>query len=196
MENKKICKQACLEIKQFDQDERTIAGYASTFGLPADTDGDVMAKGAFSASLQKINSGGVPLLDGHSHKSTDVLGTVYQAFEDDHGLFIKAKLAKTPAVDEVYEKLKQGHLNKFSVGFFIEDQEVKDMGGQVVREIKNADLIEVSVVPIPANSNANILSVKNIDSDVVAETEQTEGAESKHNELFNKYLHLKGKLYE
>ena len=152
-----------LEIKQFDAESRLLAGYASTFGLPADVQGDVIVKGAFAESIQKIKNGGIPLLDSHKQDSEHVLGTVIDAMEDDHGLYITARLADTPRVEEIRQKLKQGHINKMSIGFFIGKDHFRQHNGQELRFIEKADLIEISVVPIPANSRATILSVKNQD---------------------------------
>jgi hypothetical protein len=79
---------------------------------------------------------------------------------------IKARLADTPRVEEIRQKLKQGHINKMSIGFFIEAQSFIEQDGREYRVIEKADLIEISVVPIPANSRAEILAVKeqNLDS--------------------------------
>jgi HK97 family phage prohead protease len=143
---KKYCN---LQVKEFHSDERTLSGYASTFGFPADSHGDVIKRGAFVDCIKKIQSEGIPLLDSHKQDSEHVLGTVISAYEDEHGLFIKARLADTPRVEEIRQKLKQGHINKMS-----------KQDGKEYRVIEKADLIEVSVVPIPANSRAEILAVK------------------------------------
>ena len=160
---KKYCN---LQVKEFHSDDRTLSGYASTFGFPADSHGDVIRRGAFVDCVKKIQSEGIPLLDSHKQDSEHVLGTVISAHEDEHGLFIKARLADTPRVEEIRQKLKQGHIKKMSIGFFIEAQSFTEQDGQEYRVIEKADLIEVSVVPIPANSRAEILAVKeqNLDS--------------------------------
>jgi phage head maturation protease len=137
---KKYCN---LQVKEFHSDERTLSGYASTFGFPADSHGDVIKRGAFVDCIKKIQSEGIPLLDSHKQDSV-----------------IKARLADTPRVEEIRQKLKQGHINKMSIGFFIEAQSFTEQDGKEYRVIEKADLIEVSVVPIPANSRAEILAVK------------------------------------
>lgn len=160
---KKYCN---LQVKEFHSDDRTLSGYASTFGFPADSHGDVIRRGAFVDCVKKIQLEGIPLLDSHKQDSEHVLGTVISAYEDEHGLFIKARLADTPRVEEIRQKLKQGHIKKMSIGFFIEAQSFTEQDGREYRVIEKADLIEVSVVPIPANSRAEILAVKeqNLDS--------------------------------
>lgn len=165
-----------LEIKRFDPDSRTISGYASTFGFPADVQGDVIMAGAFANSIHKIKKEGIPLLDSHKQDSEHVLGTVIDAYEDAHGLYITARLADTPRVEEIRQKLKQGHINKMSIGFFIGKQHFTNKGGQEYRMIDEAHLIEISVVPIPANSRATILSVKAQDTQGAAVSEEVEEA--------------------
>jgi len=182
-----------FSIKNFKQDDRILTGYASTFGLPFDSAGDVINKGAFAKTILNVKKNGIPLLDSHKQESSHVLGTVVDAFEDDHGLFIKAVLADTPGVDEVRSKLMQGHINKMSIGFFIEQFEMREVNGDLVRFIGEADLMEVSVVAIPANNRADIVSVKNRDTAVkvntqedVAKKESTSFCEKQYlNTLFN-----------
>jgi hypothetical protein len=92
--------------------------------------------------------------------SEHVLGTVVDAYSDETGLFIEARLADTPKVEEIRQKLMQGHIKKMSVGFYIKDMRYDRYDGQEVRVITDVDMVEVSVVPIPANDRAEILSVK------------------------------------
>jgi HK97 family phage prohead protease len=153
-------KNMSVELDQTNSDERTLSGYASTFGFPADRQGDVIAKGAFAETILNIKKNGIPLLDSHVQNGDSVIGSVIDAFEDEKGLFIKAKLADTPRVNELRAKMQQGHLNRMSIGFFVEAQHFKELDGETYRIITKADLVEISVVPIPANPRAEILAVK------------------------------------
>lgn len=173
-----------IELDQTNSDERTMSGYASTFGFPADRQGDVIAKGAFAETILNIKKNGIPLLDSHVQNGDSVIGTVIDAFEDDHGLYIKATLAETPRVDEIRAKMKQGHLNRMSIGFFVEKQSFKDLNGESFRVIEKADLVEVSVVPIPANPRAEILAVKQAEAEVTPEfKEAAEKVNEEHAEV-------------
>lgn len=150
-----------LEFKAFDESKGIVEGYATTFGFPADLDGDIINEKAFDLSLQKINEKGIPLLDGHGRDSVNkVVGTVFSAIKTSKGIYIKAKLADTPANHEIYMKLQQGHINKFSIGFMIEDAKFVTKDNQEYREITQAEMYEVSIVAIPANPRADILAVK------------------------------------
>jgi uncharacterized protein len=165
-----------LDVKGFSSDERTLEGYASTFGFPADSYGDIVARGAFIESIEKIKKEGLPLLMDHNTSINAVLGTIVEAYEDDKGLYIKAKLADTPRVNEVRDMLQQGHLNKMSIGFFIEKQSFTEDNGREIRVIEKANLMEVSVVTIPANTRAEILAVKEVELETPVEELKQETA--------------------
>lgn len=66
-----------------------IEGYASLWGV-ADLNGDVVAKGAFAASLAGTGAGGVLML--HQHESRAVVGVLEEMFEDDRGLRVRGRI--------------------------------------------------------------------------------------------------------
>lgn len=182
-----------LTVKRLETDSRILTGYASAFGLPADSAGDVIVAGAFIESIAKIKNGGIPLLNSHRQTADAVLGTVIDAREDPTGLFITAQLADTPQVEEIRQKMMQGHITKMSIGFYVADQEFKDIKGETLRFIKKADLMEVSVVPIPANSRAAIVSVKSRDTAIEqSQKEVAKSSETKESTFFcnKQYLSL------
>ncbi len=61
-----------------------------------------------------------------------------------------------PKAALVFNQIKSGTLKTVSVGFINHDEEVKDG----VPHLKNNELLEISVVPIPANPRAIALSLK------------------------------------
>jgi HK97 family phage prohead protease len=119
-----------LEIRHFearaDVEERTIIGLA----VPYD----------------------VKLFYGHE----DPIGKVLEGKDTEAGFEIRAKVSETPKGDEVLTLMRDGVLNKFSVGFFPVESE-RD-GSVIIR--KKVDLREVSVVAIPAFAGANITEVR------------------------------------
>lgn len=57
--------------------------------------------------------------------------------------------------DKIYNKVLFGSINGVSVGFMeIEEGETKEIDGQVVYVFGKCELLEISVVNIPANANA------------------------------------------
>ena len=151
------------ELKAYDDDEEdknygTFEGYGSVFGNK-DLGNDVIEKGAFKKSLRKRTNKGVKLL--YQHKSDMPIGVFDEIKEDEHGLYIKGRLAlKTQAGAEAYELLKMGALDGLSIGFRVNPKEVSyDKRGNK-RIIKEVDLMEVSLVTFPMNPQATVRSIK------------------------------------
>lgn len=74
-----------------------IHGYASLWNV-ADLNGDVLAKGAFAASLAKTGVGGVRML--HQHEARSVVGVWDRIEEDERGLYVEGCHARIPAVGQ------------------------------------------------------------------------------------------------
>ena len=151
------------ELKAYHDEEEnkeygTFEGYGSVFGN-RDLGNDVIEKGAFKKSLRKRTNKGVKLL--YQHKSDMPIGVFDEIKEDDHGLYIKGRLAlKTQAGAEAYELLKMGALDGLSIGFRVNPKEVSyDKRGNK-RIIKEVDLMEVSLVTFPMNPQATVRSIK------------------------------------
>ncbi|HEY8424384.1 MAG TPA: HK97 family phage prohead protease [Limnochordales bacterium] len=149
-------------MERFDESAGTVEGYASTWDR--DEDGDVIVKGAFAKTIkERVPAGKVKLLDSHRWDAQHVIGTVVEAREEDRGLWIKAAFAGTDEAQAIRQKVLEGHLNSFSIGFEILRDEVKlDEQGRPTRYIYEVKLYEVSIVPFPANENAIILSAKGV----------------------------------
>jgi len=142
-----------MEIRHFearaDVEERTIIGLAVPYGEEADLGGGVRER--FEAgAIESVQD--VKLFYGHE----DPIGKVLEGKDTEAGFEIRAKVSETPKGDEVLTLMRDGVLNKFSVGFFPLESE-RD-GSVIIR--KKVDLREVSVVAIPAFAGANITEVR------------------------------------
>lgn len=160
-------------------------GYAARF-LNIDRQGDMILPGAFSKSLPDfIDSGGLVLAD-HMNKTGAVIGTLIDAREDMSGLLVDVQFSATKSGQEVRQLMVEKALRKMSVQFygkqvqytekqvsevwatygFVPTERQKAMarrGCKVISEV--TEILEVSVVPIPANPEANILAVKGFDEE-------------------------------
>lgn len=149
-----------VRVKASDTEDGVISGYASVFGN-VDSYGDIVVKGAFAKFLAKVAETGkvIPVFYGHNMEDPRAnIGRVTELREDDHGLFFMAKLDLSSDTygRMVYEQLKDGRLDSLSFGYsVIEASNTKD--GYELREL---ELYEISVVPIPANREAQITEVK------------------------------------
>ena len=127
-----------------------ISGYASTWGDPPDSYGDVIAPGAFAASLAERQT---KLLFEHAMP----IGKQLELREDERGLFGRWAIIDTTAGTDAYKLARGGVLDSLSIGYQTEESEYRDDG---VRVLKRVALFEVSAVAIPANPYAVITDVK------------------------------------
>ncbi len=96
------------------------------------------------------------LFYGHDTHSTPI-GRITASEQTSEGLRITATLSKTPKADEVYELLRDGTLDKFSIGFIYGEFAIED-DGELLRHTL-CDVYETSVVPYPAYDGAAVDSV-------------------------------------
>lgn len=149
MEKGNICE--FFAIKSNGQKNTTISGYASVFGV-VDSQNDRIIKGAFA----EVNSLQVKLL--WQHDVFKPIGVIMTLHEDDYGLKIEAEINNNTLYGkEASELIKQGAVDGLSVGFKVKDFEYDEHG---IRNIKNTELMEISVVTFPANKVAGITTIK------------------------------------
>ena len=155
-----------IKTKTFEvkADNGTISGYASTWTREPDSYGDVVAKGAFTESIEKMKAEGkvLPLL--FNHASDDIkayIGTVYNLAEDDHGLKFDATFDGTEEAQRARELAATGRLVKFSFAYDVIDQATITLeDGREANELRKLDIHEVSLVLYPANRDTSIVTVK------------------------------------
>lgn len=142
----------------------TITGYASTWTREPDSYGDVVARGAFLESIEKIKAEGkvLPLLFNHDGGDLNAyIGTVHNLAEDDHGLKFDASFDNTKEAQRARELAMDGRLAKFSFAYDVLDQaEVTLEDGRKANELRKLNIHEVSLVLYPANPDTSVVSVK------------------------------------
>ena len=167
MENKHID----LLIKEAPSDVPGIVAYASTFDRIPDAYGDVVRRGAFAKSIQAIKDSGnnLPLLYGHVMDDlANIIGTVTDLREDDHGLLIKADFdMENPMAQQVHRSVLSKAITKLSFAFTVHDQapvELED--GTKANELRELEIYEVSLVVVPANPRAQVIAAKDGDPEM------------------------------
>lgn len=133
-----------------------VAGYASTFGGDPDSYGDIVAKGAFVDSLATRPN--VRLL--WQHDMGEPIGKALSLVEDDRGLFGRWSLVPTDTGRKAHMLLEAGLVDSLSIGFMPKAGGTEIKGD--TRVLKAVELVEVSIVTIPANTNAVITAFKSI----------------------------------
>ncbi|SEI03583.1 HK97 family phage prohead protease [Pseudomonas asplenii] len=151
---------APLHLKLLDANHtRTgeFSGYASTFGGDPDSQGHVIEPGAFNKSLARHSAEGTKPAMLWQHNRNQPVGVWLSMVEDSRGLLVSGKLTLDVALaKESYALMKDGAL-AMSIGFFMLDAKPLGAGLSLVKEI---DLLEVSLVSLPANKHAVITEVK------------------------------------
>lgn len=134
-----------------------ITGYANT--VTKDRYGDVIPSYAWNeASLANYKKNPI-ILAYHDHE--EPIGVATELMPDATGLKITAKISS--AAEEVYQLIKEGILRCFSVGFIVKDAEYDQLTDIFV--IKELELLEVSVVSVPANQDSVFDLAKAFDSE-------------------------------
>ncbi|RMC35368.1 phage major capsid protein [Paracoccus alkanivorans] len=153
-----------IECKaQFSVDEAgAVEGLAWPFGSP-DRVGDVIERGAFRKALPPI-----PMLATHDQK--DTVGVWDEIHETDEGLVVKGRLLinEVQRAAEVRSLIQAGALRGLSIGFASRKALPRKGGG---RTISDLELLEISVVAVPAHPGARIVTAK--DHTMTEETENT-----------------------
>ena len=137
------------------------AGYASTFGGPPDSYGDVIAPGAFARALgEHRERGSLPAMLWQ-HDSAAPIGRWCKLQEDGRGLVVEGRLTlEVQKAREAYALLRDGALNGLSIGFQTRRSEVGKHGGRLLTDVA---LLEISLVTLPANASARVAAVKTSD---------------------------------
>ena len=144
-------------------DAGTISGYFSTYDRIPDSYGDVIAKGAFTETIEKRKESGHPFPLCWNHDLDQIIGSVNpdDIQDTDKGPLMTASFFNSPLAQEKREIVKSGVVYQFSFAY-----DVLDAGPVVLDEgvkaweLRKLDLFEVSIVPIPANPRAEMTDVK------------------------------------
>lgn len=147
-----------IEVKFATDEAGTITGYASVFEGEPDSYGDIIARGAFTTSLAEHKAAGSSPLLLWQHDPSEPIGVWLALREDATGLHVTGKLIlETRRGQEAYALLKAGALNGLSIGFRPRASERRADGGRILQDL---ELIEISLVSIPAASLARVTNVK------------------------------------
>jgi HK97 family phage prohead protease len=149
-------KQFAFEVASVDGEGRTLEGYAAAFGN-VDAVGDIIHPGAFAKTITERGSQ-VKLL--WQHQQGEPLGRVMALREDPRGLFIKAVISDTARGRDALALLKDGAIGEMSIGYDPVIFDYSQQDAKNIRNLREIKLHEVSLVSFPANSLAQVTSLK------------------------------------
>lgn len=157
-----------IETRSFevrlDADTREVVGLAVPYGQVADI-GGMYREQFVPGAIRSVED--VKLFWQHS----EPIGKILEGRDTEAGFEIRAMISDTPRGQEAYTLLRDGVINKFSVGFMAVEQ-TRD-GDLVTRTL--VDLKEVSLVSFPAFAGASVSEVREESTvaEVVADSIQT-----------------------
>jgi HK97 family phage prohead protease len=158
-----------LETRSFEvrleADTREVVGLAVPYGQTADI-GGVYREAFAPGAIRSVDD--VKLFWQHS----EPIGKILEGRDTEEGFEIRASISKTSRGEEAYVLLRDGVINKFSVGFVPVEQTRE--GDLITRTL--VDLKEVSLVSFPAFSGADVSEVRQEETpvtEVVADSIRT-----------------------
>ncbi|MBV7393582.1 HK97 family phage prohead protease [Mameliella sediminis] len=136
-------------------DGRRIEGYASLFGA-CDQGGDVVAKGAYARSLQRLTEEGRAVKMLWQHDPAQPIGIWDEVREDERGLYVKGRLLDSVEKGrEAAALIEAGAIDGLSIGYRTLKAAKNDKGHRVLTEL---ELWEVSLVTFPMLPSARVAS--------------------------------------
>jgi HK97 family phage prohead protease len=98
----------------------------------------------------------LPVLVGHDGSPVARTSRVWLGQDDGVAAIQFPPEGEVPEANDAYTRIRHGLLDSVSIGFFIEDSKPAANG---VTEITQAEIAEVSLVSVPANQQARVLTV-------------------------------------
>lgn len=170
-----VCRSAPFEMRNSDDgDGFTLEGYGAVFDAPTRIDSwegkfdEIVARGAFKNTLKDrkpvmqfdhgrdVATGSVPI------------GAIDEIREDDHGLFVRARLHDNPRVEPIRQAIESNAIDGMSFRFRVTRDEWDESGDIPVRTIRDVQLFEVGPVVYPAY-DATSVGVRSLLADLTDE---------------------------
>ena len=148
-----------VQFKFADDKPGVFSGYASVFN-GVDSYGDTIMPGAYKGTLEGRDR---PIQLRWNHWGP-VIGKWLSIEEDEIGLKVTGELTPGHSVaDDAYALLKHGAVTGMSIGYRVKS--AMDFPEENRRELKEIELIEISIVESPADNAAQISGVKSAIND-------------------------------
>lgn len=153
-------KNCAFELKDLDTVGRRVVFAAAKFGN-MDSDGDVIARGAFAKSISERGA------DSTSNRKIKFLR--YHDFEHEIGLIkgmeethdhlvVTADLGRSTKGNDAFLDYQDGIITEHSIGFMLVQDKINFLDSGV-RELKEVNLMETSAVTFGANSETPTFSI-------------------------------------
>jgi HK97 family phage prohead protease len=159
-------KNVTFSVKAIDDEQGLIEAYGSVFNVNDEGD-DIVRPGAFKRTIQnskaRVQAGKAKFLAAMlwQHDANQPIGGWYDLREDSHGLLCKGKIILTTQLGrDVYELIKAGVIDQFSIGYDIMSGGAHYDSKTGYRELTELRLWEISPVTFAMNQEALLIGVK------------------------------------
>jgi len=151
-----------IRAAEDNADGLTLVGYAATFDNTTRIDNwegtfdEKIARGAFKRSINartpvlQFEHGRHPLLGSMP------LGTITKLREDDHGLYVEARLADNWLIQPVRDAIASGAIDGMSFRFQVIKESWNDASDVPVRTLEEVKLMELGPVVFPAYESTTV----------------------------------------
>ncbi|MBV2361331.1 HK97 family phage prohead protease [Thalassococcus sp. CAU 1522] len=159
----KFCR---FEVEASGKDGLRIEGYASLFGA-CDQGGDIVARGAYAASLKRVMSEKRAIKMLWQHDPAQPIGIWDEVREDERGLYVKGRLLESVEKGrEAAALIAAGAIDGLSIGYRTVKATKTDGGRRLLNEL---ELWEVSLVTFPMLPSARVAAKGDIPEDGLCE---------------------------
>ena len=146
-----------------DEERRIVSGFATLDNVDrhrdiVDTDASIKAFEAFRGNLREMHQ---PIAVGKVMNFREEQFFDKSTGQTYRGVFVDTYVSK--GAQDTWEKVLDGTLSGFSIGGNITKVDQVQKGDDIVRVIKEYELVELSLVDSPANQLANIFAIQKAD---------------------------------
>ncbi len=148
-----------LHVKQIDNEKRQIRVLASSKDL--DRYDEIILPSAFREHLDNYMRNPV-VLSAHLPRSSSgeptIVGRTIKIWIDKTGLWAIIEFAQTDFAEEYWQLYRDGFMKAVSIGFIPIESKEERIDGKQVRIYTQVELLEISLVAVPANPFALVKS--------------------------------------
>jgi HK97 family phage prohead protease len=146
-----------------DEERRIVSGFATLDNVDrhrdiVDTDASIKAFESFRGNLREMHQ---PIAVGKVTNFREEQFFDKETGQTYRGVFVDTYVSK--GAQDTWEKVLDGTLSGFSIGGNITKVDQVQKGDDIVRVIKEYELVELSLVDSPANQLANIFAIQKSD---------------------------------
>jgi hypothetical protein len=151
-----------------DEERRIVSGFATLDNVDrhndiVDAEASIKAFETFRGNLREMHQ---PIAVGKVTNFREEQFYDKSTGQTYRGVFVDTYVSK--GAQDTWEKVVDGTLSGFSIGGNITKVDSVQKGDDMVRVIKEYELVELSLVDSPANQLANVFSIQKVDDRIVA----------------------------